>query len=99
MVGTVGRIVVVTTITTALGVKIIFGSNRNQLYHTFRHVIAGGLDEGVVATAIEADITANAYAIGPGLNIRTVTVAGKVLTYNAYKLPSGVINVGRITLP
>lgn len=76
-----------------------FGTIANQTSHTFRHVVAAGLDQGAVQSAVEADIAANLNAITAGLNVRTIIVSGQQLTYNAFKLPSGVINVGRITLP
>jgi RHS repeat-associated protein len=78
---------------------IQFGSNPNQNYHTFRHVVAAGMDSGQVEAAVQADLTANLGAISPGLNVRTITVGGQQITYTAFKLPNGVINVGRITLP
>jgi hypothetical protein len=81
------------------GPIVRFGNNPDQINHTFRHVVAAGMDQGAVQTAIQADIAANAAAINAGLNVRTLTVGGQQITYNAFKLPEGVINVGRITLP
>ena len=80
-------------------VVIVFGANPNQVYHTFRHIKGAGMDQAVVQAAIEADVTSNAAAIQRGLNIRTITVSGQKITYQAFQLPNGVINVGRITLP
>jgi hypothetical protein len=82
----------------AIGV-IRFGNNPNQDYHTFRHIVDAGMDRAAVQAAIEADLAANTSAITAGLNARSITVAGQQITYHAFKLPSGVINVGRITLP
>jgi hypothetical protein len=76
-----------------------FGNNPNQTYHTFRHVEAAGMDQAAVQAAVQADIAANASAINAGLNARTITVGGRQITYNVFKLPDGVMNVGRITLP
>jgi hypothetical protein len=78
---------------------IQFGNNANQTYHTFRHVVAAGMDQGAVQAAVEADVAANAAAINAGLNVRSITVGGQQITYHAFRLPNGVINVGRITLP
>jgi hypothetical protein len=77
---------------------IRFGNNPNQTSHAFRHVVAAGMDQGVVQAAIQADLAANLGAITAGLNVRPITVAGQNLVYHAFKLPDGVINVGRITL-
>jgi RHS repeat-associated protein len=79
--------------------KMQFGANANQVSHTFRHILEAGLDQGKVQAAIQADITANASAINSGLNIRTLLVDGKQITYNAFMLKDGLINIGRITLP
>jgi len=57
------------------------------------------MEQSVVQAAVEADILANAGAINAGDNFRTIAVGGQQITYNAYKLPNGVINIGRITLP
>lgn len=84
---------------TPTSATIRFGNNPNQTYHTFRHVVAAGMDQGTVQAAVQADLAANATAINAGLNVRTLTVGGQQVTYHAFKLPDGVINVGRITLP
>jgi len=76
-----------------------FGANPNQIYHTFRHIIAGGMNQGAVQTAIQADVAASSASLSAGLNIRTIIVAGKEITYNLFKHPDGLLSVGRITLP
>ncbi len=78
---------------------IRFGNNANQTYHTFRHIVAAGMDQAAVQAAIQADILANSSAINAGLNVRSITVGGQRITYHAFQLPDGVINVGRITIP
>jgi hypothetical protein len=77
---------------------ISFGNNANQNHHTFRHVLAAGLEEGVVKAAIKGDLQANAGAIKSGFNARTVIVGGKTLVYHAFKFADGAIKVGRITV-
>ena len=53
-----------------------------------------------VQTAIRNDLPNVAEHMTAGkLTIRTITINGTEVTYNAMKLPSGVINVGRITVP
>jgi predicted dienelactone hydrolase len=79
--------------------SIIFGTNANQLHHTFRHIVAAGMDRAAVQAAIETDIAANAGTIKSGLNTRSIMVGGQQITYHAFQFASGVINVGRITLP
>ena len=45
------------------------------------------------------DDNAESSGIKDGLNIRKVVVDGVELTYNAFRLPDGTINIGRITIP
>jgi hypothetical protein len=46
--------------------------------------------------AIVNDI-AGKGALPQGLTVGAVSVAGRLVTYNAYKLADGTVNVGRIT--
>lgn len=78
--------------------KIRFGSNANQEYHTFRHVGEAGIDKKAAEDAIRADLAPKADSMPEGLTSGEVRVAGKTLRYNAFKLPDGTINVGRITV-
>lgn len=77
---------------------IRFGNNPNQEYHTFRHVEAAGIDKQAAADAITNDLAGKAESLPQGLTKGEVNVGGKTLEYNAYKLPDGTINVGRITV-
>ncbi len=77
---------------------IRFGNNPNQDYHTFRHVEDAGISKDAAAEAIQKDLAGKAESLPQGLNKGTVNVGGKTLDYNAYKLPDGTINVGRITV-
>lgn len=76
---------------------IQFGKTANQVYHTFRHVKEIGVDVETGKDAILRDI-ANKGVMPQGLTTGTVNVGGRQLTYNAYKLTDGTINVGRITV-
>jgi RHS repeat-associated protein len=76
--------------------SIRFGAATNQVYHTFRHVQSAGLSVPAVRQAIIADLSK--VALSEGLYSGIVTVGGRTLTYNAFKLPTGIINVGRITV-
>ncbi len=78
---------------------IQFGRVENQVYHTFRHVEAAGLDRAVVSGAIRSDLSSMAANMQNGLYNGRVVINGIQVEYAAYKLPSGVINVGRITVP
>jgi len=80
------------------GLKIAFGRNANQIYHTFRH-IDGLVDRAKAIAKITEDLNSAADSLKPGDNIRKVIVDGIELTFNAHKLPDGTINVGRITPP
>jgi len=77
---------------------IRFGNNPNQEYHTFRHVEEAGIDKAAAADAINKDLAGKAESLPQGLTKGQVSVAGRTLEYNAYKLPDGTINVGRITV-
>ena len=78
--------------------EIQFGNNPNQDYHTFRHIEEAGLDKKAVRQAIEKDLSGVKDSLPNGLKKGTVTVGGKTVDYHAFKLSSGVINVGRITV-
>jgi len=79
--------------------RIQFGRVQNQIEHAFRHTDAAGLVRADVRAAITRDLTQNAASLRSGMNVRTVQVNGIDLTVNAYRLPDGTINVGRITTP
>ena len=76
---------------------IEFGKTANQISHAARHLLDEGLNPQEVQAAIKADIV-NTGGVNPGSNTRTIEVAGKVIEYNAHRLASGVINVGRIVV-
>lgn len=78
---------------------IQFGASPNQVYQTFRHVVASGMNHSTVPSAIQANLMASVATINVGLNVRTIVVAGQQITYNAFKFSNGVVNVGRITIP
>jgi len=78
---------------------IQFGKVENQIYHTFRHVDAIGLNREMVQIAITEDINNAVSSLVEGLNKRSVIVDGITLDYVAFKLPDGTINIGRITPP
>ena len=77
-----------------------FGSTANQISHAIRHLEEAGMNPvqiQKVQNAIRNDLPAVSEQMQPGqLTIRVNSVD---VTYNAMKLPNGVINVGRITLP
>ena len=83
-----------------VGSEVSFGRNANQLHHTFRHVEAAGLDRALVQRAISTDLAQVGRTIvaGQPLN-QTIVVAGRQITYTAFRLETGLINVGRITVP
>lgn len=74
-----------------------FGSDANQTHHTFRHVIELGLDPTQVQTAVGNHFSSVSSQIVTGKPFnQIIMVAGQKLQYTAYKLPNGVINIGRI---
>jgi RHS repeat-associated protein len=82
----------------AAAAAVKFGSNPNQDYHTFRHVEDAGVDKQAAEKAIREDLAGKEDSLPHGLTKGRVNVGGKTLEYNAYKLPDGTINVGRITV-
>jgi hypothetical protein len=76
---------------------IRFGAGENQIQHTFRHADRRGLDRYAIMEAICNDILQVAEDAPIGHIKGAVVVAGVKLKYSAYRLPDGVINVGRIT--
>ena len=76
---------------------IRFGKTANQVYHTFRHVQEAGVSVQAAKEAILNNIVLKG-SLSPGLTTGTVNVGGRSLTYNAFKLADGTINVGRITV-
>ena|GEM_PF-2948537 len=82
------------------GGKIVFGKTANQIYHAFRHIEKAGLSRELVEQAIRKDLEKAASKIVQGTPLnQTIKVGSQEITYTAYKLPTGEINVGRITLP
>ncbi|ANB17028.1 Wall-associated protein [Dokdonella koreensis DS-123] len=79
---------------------VSFGKNANQLAHTFRHVEGIGLNRDVVQRAIQADLRSSSAFIVAGKPFnRSIAVDGVEITYTAFRLEGGIINVGRITIP
>jgi hypothetical protein len=76
-----------------------FGSNEEQLAHAFRHIEQAGFDQATVKNAILQDLSKMVESLPLGQYNGSVVVNGTSLDYGAYKLPNGVINVGRITPP
>ena len=90
------------TVDAARGVtntEIRFGTVENQVSHAFRHVEKAGLDREVVRDSIRGDLLKNMDRLPDGLYEGSVNINGVRLDYNAYRLPDGTINVGRITTP
>lgn len=81
--------------------EVVFGLNANQIYHSFRHTDALGLNRAEVVEAIRQDLRHRLpFPIPPPKNflfIGNVTVRGRELQYRAHPVSEGVVNVGRIT--
>jgi hypothetical protein len=77
--------------------NVRFGTDENQVRHTFRHTDRLGLDRDAISNAIRADF-ARQGPVSPGGNISGSVSVGRVtLEYRAFALTDGTINVGRIT--
>ncbi|NII52783.1 RHS repeat-associated core domain-containing protein [Luteibacter sp. SG786] len=81
-------------------VAITFGRNENAASHAFRHIEGVGLSRSAVRDVVLADLKSASRNVVPGKPYNgIVEVEGMELTYTAYRLPDGSINVGRITTP
>jgi RHS repeat-associated protein len=78
---------------------IQFGKVENQISHTFRHVERAGFNRQLVQDAIREDILRTADSLIDGQYSGSVILNGAKIDYSAFKLPNGIINVGRITPP
>lgn len=82
---------------------VVFGRNPNQTDHTFRYTDALGLDRDNVTDAIRRNLQPHLPLPVPPPNdapfIGRVTVDGIGLSYHAYPINEGLVNVGRITGP
>jgi RHS repeat-associated core domain len=77
--------------------EIQYGNNPNQEYHTFRHTDELGLSQFEVRNAVELNLKSQSHFIENGKPFnQTVIVNGQRIQYTAYKLPNGIINIGRI---
>lgn len=81
-----------------VGATVRFGGNANQESHAFRHVEEAGISKPDAEAAIRNDLANKEQSLPSGLTRGQVNVGGRTLEYNAYKLPDGSINVGRITV-
>lgn len=80
--------------------KVSFGRNADQFSHTFRHIERAGLNQNSVQRAVQADLRHSASRIQTGRPFnQTIEVDGNRITYTAYRLEDGTINVGRIIIP
>lgn len=86
-----------TVVGAADDVAIQFGKNANQVQHAFRHTDALGLDRAVVQSGVLSHLKTVASQITPGKPfVQIIEVGGQRIQYTAFKLPDGMINVGRI---
>jgi RHS repeat-associated protein len=79
------------------GYNVQFGSDANQIHHTFRHTDALGLNRTDVKTSILEHFknVSSQVVEGNPLN-QIIEIGGQKIQYTAYLLPSGMINIGRI---
>ncbi len=74
----------------------------NNVYHTFRYTDKAGLSRSQVMGAVQRNIRLNLHRLdGPtkGIYSQRVYAGGRIIEYNAYRLPDGTINVGSIAVP
>jgi hypothetical protein len=76
---------------------IQFGKDPNQISHAFRHTDAAGLERSVVQSAVEGHLrTVESQIVAAKPFNQVIKIAGQRIQYTAFRLPDGVINVGRI---
>jgi len=79
-------------------VAITFGRNENAAYHAFRHVERVGLSRSSVREVVLTDLRSVSRSVVSGKPYNgVVEVDGVEVTYTAYRLPDGSINIGRMT--
>jgi RHS repeat-associated protein len=82
------------------GFKLMFGQNRNQAYHAFRHLHNAGMDGVKVTDAISKVVKKNYDNIPVGqTKYFTVKVNGVNVKFGAHKFSDGSVNVGSIRPP
>ena len=76
---------------------IRFGGNANQVYHTFRHTDALGLDRSLVQSMIRThfETVSSQVVVGRPFN-QVIRIGGRNIQYTAFKLSDGTFNIGRI---
>lgn len=76
---------------------IQFGNNENQIYHTFRHTDALGLERSSIQLAIKEHFPSVISKLTNGKPLNSIIeVGGQRIQYTAFKLSNGTINIGRI---
>jgi RHS repeat-associated protein len=76
---------------------IHFGRNKNQSFHTWRHVDELGLERGLVEKAVYDHFSTVANKVNStNSTLSPIMVNGVRLEYAIFKLPDGSFNVGRI---
>lgn len=77
--------------------EVQFGKTENQIYHAFRHTDALGLDRELVRSTIYKHFKRVSSQVITGKPFtQIIEVEGKRLQYTAFKLSSGIFNIGRI---
>ena len=82
--------------------RIAFGTTAQATAHAFRHVDRLRMDRQAIVQAIIADLTPHlplALAADGSPFQGSVVIARTRLTYHAFPLDNGIVNVGRITPP
>ena len=76
---------------------IRFGGNANQVYHTFRHTDALGLDRSLVQSMIRThfETVSSQVVAGRPFN-QVIRISGRNIQYTVFKLSDGTFNIGRI---
>ena len=78
-------------------IAVQFGKTENQIYHTFRHTDALGLERPLVQTTIQNyfEKVFTQVIVGKPFN-QTIEIGGKRIQYTVFKLSDGTFNIGRI---
>jgi hypothetical protein len=82
---------------TGNNIAVLFGKIQNQIFHTFRHTDALGLDRTLVQSSIQTHFkTVSSQVVAGKPFNQIIEIGGQRIQYTAFKLSDGTFNIGRI---
>jgi len=78
-------------------IAVRFGKTENQMFHTFRHTDALGMDRSLVQSTIRNHFKTVSSQVVEGKPFnQVIEIGGQRIQYTAFKLSDGTFNIGRI---